>query len=55
MLGIIGSETLPKPGVRGFKIMLTRISLIYALDWRIVIGITGTALGSVVMLMTSRE
>lgn len=51
MLGIIGSEALPKPGVRGFKILLTGINLIYALDWRVVIGITSTALGSVVMLL----
>jgi hypothetical protein len=55
LLRIIGSEALPKPGVRRFKGLMTGISLIDTLNWRVVIGITGTALGSMVMLMTSRE
>jgi hypothetical protein len=50
LLGIIGAGALPKPGVRGFKILLTGLTLLFALGWAAMIGITSTALASLVML-----
>ena len=51
LLGIIGSGALPKPGVRGLKVLLTALNLIFALGWAALIGITSTALASLVMLL----
>ena len=51
LLGIIGAGALPKPGVRGFKILLTGLTLLFALGWAAMIGITSTALASLVMLL----